>query len=540
MDNAAESISQVMAPIPPAPGRRSTVMTLPRENCGKTGRNVRTDLTRCDHCKRPEAETHDLRSTEGNYAHCNLAAFYWQNNRQRDSFLLMSKVRRNELCPCGSGKKYKKCCLAKDEKELLENKRTDDMNALFEDSPFVDEEFDGADALEEPKEAPEIEAEPYVSKIIDKGMPGISDQEQALIEEWWSAYQEMEDSDEVLRHLHAFFRAHSELVENLGLDETLFELGPKLIRLDRAGDYIELLKHIRQTFPATYLKSFAYFDRDIIAYSLIEQGSNADIQAYLAWFKEYPDADPDYLFGVINFLMVSECDETLMDLLESTYDPLIRSPQVMGGGDALDILVYAYCTDYLDRGGDRSNPESLVERLKTLEAPLREQWYDPKCLETTLDQIAGDLDPSFLDSFRTTKDVARFHNTATLNFMGWLHREKGFSWMKAQFYRQQVPRYLLSSIPNGKRPRQPFTFTKQLVDQTLAQNAQLLFSMDPTRALGSINAMYWFGDYLTQRDFISAELGADLQRWCEEIWTSASAGLRREGIEAKAFNVFPS
>ena len=27
----------------------------------------------------------------------------------------MSKVGRNDPCPCGSGKKYKKCCMAKDE-----------------------------------------------------------------------------------------------------------------------------------------------------------------------------------------------------------------------------------------------------------------------------------------------------------------------------------------------------------------------------------------------------------------------------------------
>jgi tetratricopeptide (TPR) repeat protein len=27
----------------------------------------------------------------------------------------MAKIGRNDLCPCGSGKKYKKCCLAKDE-----------------------------------------------------------------------------------------------------------------------------------------------------------------------------------------------------------------------------------------------------------------------------------------------------------------------------------------------------------------------------------------------------------------------------------------
>jgi len=27
----------------------------------------------------------------------------------------MAKIGRNDLCPCGSGKKYKRCCLAKDE-----------------------------------------------------------------------------------------------------------------------------------------------------------------------------------------------------------------------------------------------------------------------------------------------------------------------------------------------------------------------------------------------------------------------------------------
>lgn len=462
-------------------------------------------------------------------------------NRQRDSDLLMSQVGRNQPCPCGSGKKYKKCCLAKDEKQHLENRRKDDIGALFEDSPIVDDAFDETDVIEDFEESPRIDAEPYVSKTIDKEVPETGEQEQALVEAWWSEYDTMmEDPDQVLHHLNAFFQAHPDLVENLGVEEALFELGAKLVRLDRAGDYIALLKHIRQTFQATYLKGFSYFDRDIIAYSVIEQGFDADIQAYLAWFKEYPDADADSLFGVINFLMVNERDETLMDLLEATYEPLIRSPRVIGGDEALDILVYAYCTDYLDRGGDRANPETLVERLKALRTSLREKWYDPKSLETTLDQIAGDLDASFLDSFRTTKDVARFHDIATLNYMGWLHREKGFSWMKAQFYRQQVLQYLLRSIPSGKRPRQPFTFTKQLVDQTLAQNAQSLFSIDPTRALGSINAMYWFGDYLAQRNLISAELGSDLQRWCEEMWTSASAGLRWEGIEANACKVFPS
>jgi len=453
----------------------------------------------------------------------------------------MSKVGRNDPCPCGSGKKYKKCCLAKDEKQRNEDTRRDDMRALFEDLPSVDDPLDETDETEDWEESSAIDSEPYVSKTISDDVPQISDRENALVEAWWSQYQELKDPDEILRHLHAFFETHPDLVENLELHhEVLFELGAELVGRGRVGDYIALLKHVRETFPAAYLKSFTYYDRDIIAYTVIEQGRDADIHVYLEWFKEYPDADADNLFKVIELLMASECDAPLMGLLEATYEPLIRSPHVIGGGEALDILIYAYCGDCLDRGADRAALDALLERLEALRIPLRDQWYDRKWLEETLNQIAGDLDAGFLDSFRTTRDVARYYDIATLNFMGWLHREKGFSWMKAWFYHQQALRYLCNSIPSGKRPRQPFTFTRQLVDQTLAGNALLFFSLDATKALGSINAMYWFAEYLGERDLISARLGADLQRWCEELWQSASAGLRQQGIEGGVFKVFPS
>ena len=35
------------------------------------------------------------------------------------------KVGRNAPCPCGSGKKYKKCCLDKDKAAPLEHRRID-------------------------------------------------------------------------------------------------------------------------------------------------------------------------------------------------------------------------------------------------------------------------------------------------------------------------------------------------------------------------------------------------------------------------------
>jgi hypothetical protein len=41
----------------------------------------------------------------------------------------MAKINRNSPCPCGSGKKYKKCCYAQDQKKRTVGSRS--RNALF-------------------------------------------------------------------------------------------------------------------------------------------------------------------------------------------------------------------------------------------------------------------------------------------------------------------------------------------------------------------------------------------------------------------------
>lgn len=41
----------------------------------------------------------------------------------------MAKVGRNQSCPCGSGKKYKQCCLAKDEAAAAATREQQHRNA---------------------------------------------------------------------------------------------------------------------------------------------------------------------------------------------------------------------------------------------------------------------------------------------------------------------------------------------------------------------------------------------------------------------------
>ena len=454
----------------------------------------------------------------------------------------MSKIGRNDPCPCGSGKKYKKCCLAQDDKRRIEETRPDDMSALFEDIQVRTDMYDDSDepeAVDEPPYA-DIDEEPYVGKTISDDVPEISEQDEALVNAWWTDYETMKDPDEILRHLRGFLQAHPSLVENLELHyEVLFELGAQLVKDGRAGDYIDLLKEMRQRFPRAYLKSYSYFDRDIIAYEVVERGCSASIDDYLPWLEEYPEDGVDNLFQLIEFLMVAECDAVVMRLIEATYYPLFRSSNVFGGEKLLEPLILCYAAPYLNGESTATDLQALVERLKGIRVPLRPELYDPQGLQAVMQEITGDLGTEDFDALYDAEDLAQYYDRITRNFMGWLHREQGFSWMKAHFYRDQVRRYLLRVVPEGKRPKQPFTFTKQLLDRTLASNARELFSLNATLALGSINAIHWFAEYLAERQAITDELQADVQRWCQDLWNAISPMLRETTIEPGVFKAFP-
>ncbi len=352
--------------------------------------------------------------------------------------------------------------------------------------------------------------------------------------------EETRRADEILRHLNGFFQAHPHLVENLALHyEVLFELGEQLVGAGRADEYVALLKRVREEFPLAYLKSYSYYDRDIIFYEAVERGCSAGIEDYLNWFEEYPEAGVDNLFALIEFLMLTECDEAVMRLLETTYYPLCRSSNVFGGEKLLDPLILGYLAPMLDNGWTAADLQTLVERLQGIRIPLRAEWYDPADLQAFMQEITSEPGAERFDAFDAAKNLGPYYDRVTRNFMGWLRREKGFSWMKAHFYRDQVMRYLSRSIPAGKRPKQPFTFTKKLLDRTLSDNARQLLSLNATKALGSINAVYWFAEYLARGNAINDKLGADVQRWCGEFWDATIQVFRQSTIEAGAFKTFP-
>ena len=205
----------------------------------------------------------------------------------------IAKIGRYAPCPCGSGEKYKKCCLRKD-KEACDDLEEDEDEVGWgetEDSWPSDEESEvpGTDYLG---------AEEVFYPQIDNSIPAISESEQAIVDEWWEGFSPIyrdRDADEMIRRIVGFMEEHPNLFVHLYLDEEcLFELGAELARRGEHSRHAELLQRIRKEHPEVFIRSHGYYDRDIIT-ELILNGQREEISQHFNFFKEYPDSHPDEL-----------------------------------------------------------------------------------------------------------------------------------------------------------------------------------------------------------------------------------------------------
>ena len=282
----------------------------------------------------------------------------------------MSKPGRNELCPCGSGKKYKKCCLEKDtakvtaeiedeqnveewepeEDELKYVNNDDNYSGESETEEIVTDdedeyengekdEYNDTEDEEYDDKAVTDKSEPVAEKIANKACPDISEAEEKLVDKWWDEYERLEEPEEIKQHIEQFIRKHPQLVENLELEhEVLFELGAKYTKAGKAGEYIDFLLYLRKEFPGTYERSGGYYDRDIIAW-LVAENRQGEIENYFGYFIQYPAEFSEQLYEVANLLQATDNTAVLMSLIEATRQQRIPSERIFGGDQILSPLM---------------------------------------------------------------------------------------------------------------------------------------------------------------------------------------------------------
>lgn len=463
------------------------------------------------------------------------------------------KIGRNEPCHCGSGKKYKKCCLRKDEERevkahLRDDELFEDDNSLLsredevydddDDEVYDDDDDDDMDAYVE-ELSQKIPKKKAVIKQISDAIPEISDDEGLLIDDWFDHYANLESTDEKRKSIDDFFDTYPELVPNMELQmEVLFELGADYIREGRHREYIDLLLRFRKEFTSSYLKSHAYYDYDIISF-LVMTGRKDEIPEYLEFFKEYPDNDPANLFKVIAFLSAHNCQEILIPFVRQIYADVLHSPNVMYYFDILDPLIFSYYLPCLKPGYSHIELETLSQDLKGIEWELGEVYYHVESLKKEINAILEEPGELSIGNFKTTKEIYRLYHEITRNFILYLHDHKGKDWMASFYYAGCVYEYLVEVIPEGKRPKTPFIFTEDKINTTISKLSKEMMFLNSVKVFSYLNAISWFGEFLGKKAFIDQEMSQMVQLWCRELFGDIYDPLVKRDFPAKTFEKFP-
>ncbi len=424
----------------------------------------------------------------------------------------MTRIGRNELCPCGSGKKYKKCCLAKDEAARYAapvmpagtTANADEPDEGFEvyepDSPqagvtpWEDEDEDASgEYVVESEEA----YAPYPQPPED--LPAISPEASRLVDEWWTTaktfYGKTQDADGMLLHLTRFMDQHPALVAHLELEhEYLFELGAELGRRQEWSRYADLLLRIRKQHPEVYVRNFGYFDYDLIIEQLACNRS-ADIPRFFDFFHQYPDSNIDNAGRVIELLAWTGMQDALFEFVKPLAPPPGQPPDALGTCISSYWLGFAQYVPFLDARADPATAaRELVDAMDSLavrDGPYRE----PDFVECELRKCLAPPATGDFGACRTRMDIEVFYVGVVWNYCGFLHASRGFPWAKSYFLAKALGRYWLRRAERGK-PKNPFPFDAQDLEAFICRTCRDFTSIIGVHAVTLLEATWHFADYL--------------------------------------------
>ena len=159
----------------------------------------------------------------------------------------MGTTGKNRPCPCGSGKKYKLCCMTKEEKLADKNKHKIDIQI---DNLFAGPRYGGG-------RSPDVVVCPHC------GSADTAPDETPMVMAWLDEYYNNLYNrrwEIILKSINDFLNKYPDKVQLPGLEEDIiFELGDGLSgNEDIYPEYVKLLERVRREFRDLYHPPFQF------------------------------------------------------------------------------------------------------------------------------------------------------------------------------------------------------------------------------------------------------------------------------------------
>lgn len=490
----------------------------------------------------------------------------------------MSKVGRNDPCPCGSGKKYKKCCIDKEtsifSEELKndhdvpsddrwEDEETNDSLFGLNDFNEENEEFYDQDSPETDDDSEYIEEEildedknrndedlpgrrvtnddpRYFSQLKEDTTPKISKKEEKLIDEWYLNYGILKNPFDIKNHIEDFMGKYPRLVENMELHhEVIFELAGDFLKIDRYDEFIEFLFQFRSKFPESYLKSFGFYDYNIVVW-LISKNRIEEIPQYLENFIKYPVDFVDKLFELLDLLCATNNSSFALSLVNEIYPFVFYSKEVFGGDSIVSPLIIDQYSKILHPDYTDNEIDQLVESLKKIKVDLWDQYYNSEFWKSLFGIMLKPFSKWEESVPRKKAEFHRLHSEMINNYHRFLKEKTGVSWITANFFTEKLSKYFHLWVEDSPKPHKVlFDFSQATIDETIGPLIRNMIWIDFTGYVGYFNAIYYFADYLFVCGNIDAIQRDKIQADCSALYNKPLEQFKKQYDESLALNQFP-
>jgi hypothetical protein len=435
------------------------------------------------------------------------------------------KLGRNDPCHCGSGKKYKKCCQEADEKLELSTM------AVQKEQKQQKEEASSYNLL----------SNLYPLSVEDPDFSELTEEENALIDSWWLAYEELEAPEAVWKHITTFISKHPKLFPYLNLNEdVVFDLGQDFRLLGRFGEYVAFLEEYRRLAPDLYEEEEGYFNLEIISW-LISTGNTNAIPSYLSPYVVDPILNADTYMDLVSLLSAKDVIPPLLELIEKTKPDVEEDDALLAEETIVAPLVYNALTHYLKADYTKEDVTAFAKKYAEL--------YD---IDYT-DELVRNLSERFEDILRPFirwetdpawgfDEQENFYFSISDNFMRYLRDRFGLSWICAQFYSGLVFEYglIYLDLLNGEKWDKVFDFSEKMLDQVaLKISGGAYFIVDPVLTISFLNAVYYFVDYLSTCDMLDGMDQKAVKEITQSLYEVAIKSDSMSNSVAVCFSDFP-
>lgn len=351
------------------------------------------------------------------------------------------KTGRNAPCPCGSGKKYKMCCLRRDQQSRSERER------LAQAQRAESERAEAERAALVVRHDAELRA---AARMTNDEEPPPRDPHLEAFDSRWTEFQEQDLAGQIRLFLETLNDAT--LMDDEMAFEMLMSIHGQTVESGMREKFAELVGELRERLPDVYAQGQHYYLHFQIIDAVVEGKAQA-VHTLAKELAETAEDDADTFFQAVNCLAYHGYLAALVDATGIAWPIVEDSPNLLDPDEVAQWGADCAVFECLERNPqlDGLDPE-LATRVKyffsDVDADALARHVDRLSGRITRDWTPNDLELESSGRRRQHKKSAKNSGRSNLHelgaeFVGYLHREKNVPFTKALVGANNITNYLL-------------------------------------------------------------------------------------------------